>query len=1011
VEKYNNPLTILNLSGKLPSELQKYFSDKNALVIDPLESSEKLIWTHIITKDINDFSLINKTYSVTKNNRKIISLSKVSDLQNFTANNGNLILDEYWFNRPMGHFILDKYFLSYGGITLGDNYPAFKEIGSFNIANPFNTGEYLDQMTQKAFEAGVDALSIKSYFDHLIMYAAGLRRKEKAGLPFEVTYGSYEDIFGVQVHFFSRQLELMDVSTCLSSTISMRPEEYYLNVAVQSADFFDFSFIPDVNKVIVTALWTKDIRIKFENRGLSITSLKGGIPIAQYENLGNPSSLTISENEMSDFSDKIIIPSELTEDVTNSLVRGFSENSDSMSKVEGEELDKSFDSFDVSGGPIDEQPITNIKSVEKNDLTKSFFSELNDLENGPMSSESRQNNVSLNRLTELELDHEEIKGTSSKINKIGPLESEDVNDQNIFSGKSVLHNDKTIVKAQKDLEDINLKPNLTDPLDELMNESPLLKRHRIVKDLVDIVKNKFDEDKDLLKINGEKFDLQKVVVWISDHIDKTAKEKDLRLKSISDKIPTHIKMGLFEYAKKLKKPIEKFENKDVENFQNKVVPEIIRTQYLGAFEEEGSLSDVQSDLVDQLSAKLQQLNLENEKLKASKTLLDEEINILKDSRSKMARAQMEAIQASSKLNPRIQATDDDKLRTEFSKKLKIEKRLNENDSQALSLLLERESSLIEKLKQDELKVKKLTIESLKKETMFSQELEKSERMIKAKDLMITKTKETYTKLVERKDKQISEIKDRMDHLSKSVATNSDQSVSHEVGQIEKQNHSLNRQLDNYRTRIASLTQDLELAKSQDHSDEIRKLNMQNQQMKNKVDFLAKETEKLKSKNSSDLTILAQLREEKQKLEQQLKKVSFESKETSASASTPSSQQGSQIDKETRRLQLQNQVLETQVKDSLLKITNLENKLADVLRSQKPSGPPEESNKVKMNQLEGSMKKITQDLFEVKGYLNESKKEANKLRQEKTALENQMEKLKKESNKGKSGSKKLGGKVA
>jgi chromosome segregation ATPase len=187
--------------------------------------------------------------------------------------------------------------------------------------------------------------------------------------------------------------------------------------------------------------------------------------------------------------------------------------------------------------------------------------------------------------------------------------------------------------------------------------------------------------------------------------------------------------------------------------------------------------------------------------------------------------------------------------------------------------------------------------------------------------------------------------------------------------------------------------------------------MQNQQMKNKVDFLEKETEKLKSKNSSDLTILAQLREEKQKLEQQLKKVSLESKETSASASTLSSQQGSQIDKVTRRLQLQNQVLETQVKDSLLKITNLENKLADVLRSQKPSGPPEESNKVKMNQLEGSMKKITQDLFEVKGYLNESKKEANKLRQEKTALENQMEKLKKESNKGKSGSKKLGGKVA
>jgi chromosome segregation ATPase len=186
--------------------------------------------------------------------------------------------------------------------------------------------------------------------------------------------------------------------------------------------------------------------------------------------------------------------------------------------------------------------------------------------------------------------------------------------------------------------------------------------------------------------------------------------------------------------------------------------------------------------------------------------------------------------------------------------------------------------------------------------------------------------------------------------------------------------------------------------------------MQNQQMKNKVDQFMREYEKLKNKNASDNSLIAQLRMDKLKLEQQLKKATFEAKEGSSPAAAANSQVNVQQDKEMRRLQLQNQVLETQVRDSNSKISNLENKLSDLLKNQRPTGPVEETSKVKMTQLESSMKKVTQDLFEVKGLLNESKKEVNKLRQEKTALQNQLEKIKKDSEKSKAGLKK-GGKAA
>jgi predicted RNase H-like nuclease (RuvC/YqgF family) len=116
------------------------------------------------------------------------------------------------------------------------------------------------------------------------------------------------------------------------------------------------------------------------------------------------------------------------------------------------------------------------------------------------------------------------------------------------------------------------------------------------------------------------------------------------------------------------------------------------------------------------------------------------------------------------------------------------------------------------------------------------------------------------------------------------------------------------------------------------------------------------------------------------------------------------------DQELKKLQIQNQILETQVKDSHSKITNLENKLAELSKAQKaPTTSSEEGSRVKLTQLETSLKKLTSDLAEARSQVAESKKESNKLRQEKTALQNQLDKLSKDANKGKLGVKK--GKVA
>lgn len=905
MEMRDKKLTILNLTGELIPELQEYFSSRNILVVDPLEKSEAHDWTHLITKDIHDFTLLNKTYELTKKNRNVISLSQVNDLQNFTLNNGNLIFNDIWFKGGMGNFIMDKYFQAFGGTNLGDNYPAFNEIGSFNVANPFNTGEYLDRMVQKAFESGASALTVKSFFDHLIMYVTGLKNKGKAGLPFEVTYGVFEDIFAVQLHFFSNQLKVMDVSTSLSSNISKKAEEYYLNVAVQSTDFFDFSFMPQVNKVIVTALWTKDERVRFENRGLMFSSLVGGLPLAQYQNEGSTSTI-VGGDPIEDFSDKITVPDNLSDENVVSLVKGFTEDGEKPVLVKGT-VDTPDASQTISGGEGEEDP----------------FSQL-------------------------------LKG-----------------------------------------------------LPETEDEKQLIKGGSLLEEVAQTVKGKFEEEKHVVKISGDKIDVDKVAYSIAAKVDETTEEKNLKVRSLGGVLPQSIKTGLFDFAKGLGKEVDSLNDNDLDRFQVQKVPEIIKRELMalaGRALEQSAGAETNVKLLEQ---KLATANVENDKLRNQLKTMTAEVRILKDARAKMAELQMKAKQESSSIT--IKGDDDDALRREFQQKLADQKTLNDIELKKLSSLLERESKLIADLKQEELKGRKIQFEASKKEIYFSQEIEKAQRAVKGKDLIILKTKETFTKLVEKKEKEVQDLKAKMDQLSKVAAGSVQNGQAMAVRELEKQNANLLKQIDSYRNKISTLTTNMQPSKSEDSlKEEMRKLQMLNQQTKNQLDLQKKEYEKLQTKASIEASQMGQLRLEKLKLEEQLKKLQSEAKIASALQAVG----GTPNDGELKRLQAQNQILDQQVKDTTSKMQMLETKLTEALKPQRTVGGADENSKVKVAQLENSVKKLTQDLLAAKNQLGEEKKETNKLRQEKTALQNQLDKLKKEAEKAKTATpKKPGGKAA
>lgn len=922
MDKLKRPLAILNLTGALLTELQEYFVTRNILVIDPLVSSANADWTHIITKDIHDFNLINDTYDLTKKDRHIISLSKIDDIQNFAINNGNLILDDIWFKSNLGPFIMDKYFQGYGGITLGDNYPSFQELGSFNVTNPFNTGEYLDRLIQKAFESGIEALNLKTYFDHLIMYVAGLKKQNKVGLPFEFTYGSYEDVFAVQMHFFAQHLEMLDVTTSLSTVISKRAEEYYLNIAVQSADFFDFSYMPEVNKVIITGIWTKDQRIKFENRGLMFSALDGGRVFHKYENEGSTSTL-VTDSSIPDFTERLFF-SKTAEVIKeeSSLVKGRKAEQDSVA--------------------------TTVSGVEEAEETTT------------------------------------VKGTKEKQD----------NSSTIVTGEEQKLDQPIVVKGSEE---------------ETEDEARIIKGELSLDDVVNIVKDKFEEEKSVIRVSGNKLDIDKVAYKIASYVDETTKESNLKVRSLGNKIPDLIKTGLFDFAKNLNKPVDDLNDFDLDKFQIEQLPEIIKQGILKKEEiNHSEISQVVKGTIPESEDKMNAVTRENERLKSQLRTLAAEVKVLKESKAKMQEMHFKAMKASEAEAPMDKLDSDEELRKHFQQKINDQKALNEMELKKLSGLLERESKLIADVKAEELKSRKLHIEALQKEAYFAQEIEKAERLVKGKDLMLVKTKESFTKLLERKDGELSDLRNKNEQLSRALATAPSLALEKTVKSLEKQNANLFKQLDVYKIKLSSLATKMNAVKEDDHKDEARKLQMQNNQLKNQLEVSKKEVDKLQQKMGQERSEILELKQEKVRLELLVKKMSAES---SPKESEAAPQQVS--DQELRKMQAQNQLLENQLRDSASKMLALETKLQDALKlAQKNAAPSgDDGSKVKLGQLESSVKKLTQDLVENKNLLAEAKKETNKLRQEKTALQNQLDKLKKEAQKAKAAPAKKTGKAA
>jgi hypothetical protein len=986
---------ILNLTGELSPALEEYFSSRKMKVVDPLVAFEELEWTHILAKDVVDFSLLAKTYKTLEKDIKLVSLSRVLNLQNFTACNGKLVMDEIWLQGQIGTFILDKFFNEFTNLSLADNYPEFEEKGSFKVTNPFNTGEYLDQMVHHAFEAQVPALTIKTYFDHLIMYLNSLKKRDKAGLPFEVSYGDFGGVFGVQISLLTKTLMLEDVHSSLSSELSKESEKYFLNIAVHSADFFDFTYLPEVTKTVITGLWTNDERIKYENRGL-LFSHQASDAIQLYTSDDGAAPVLLQQvRELTDHTDEI-----------TQVVSGGTEAEPEVETIKGQEFNESLaekissameiekikaiiagtDETDdyaatISGGEeVSEEVVSRIKSnidEEKGVFRVSGGGQFDAdkfamrVSSGVGEKWNKDSPMMVKRLEQLP---KTIKtGLFDFAKRLGKeVESLSDDDIDIFKDFEI---PKLVNPDTDHLKSLNIRPDLENFLKEEFQVENLESIAEKLDDPVEVVRVREALKNSLQKSLDDKFKL-------SSKKELSNREKEVLVKTLTT--------SLVEEEDKMREIVEIEKEKHVE-----AKPLFKKTEKEKEQEKEKAKTE---EKLRKLEKENILLKVDTEKMKTKADRLAAEVRILKESKKQLAEINKKTkAEAEAKISAERNSAVQEKSIVDEPLKKKVEehKELVKEDYQKISELMNLEAEN-----------KKLQFEMEKKDSLFTLEFEKVQRQLKAKDMAVDKAKEALTKLAQRREAEVAELRAKLEGATKAIQGGAAQNTELQLKKLERDNASMNKMLEMYKDKLSTMSNKVDTSQAVEGSskDEARKLLIQNAQYKNMLEANKRELSKLQERVSADSTMIINLKQEKVKLEQELKLKGNAHRERSHTADHNSI--------EIRRLETKNSMIESQLKETARKLQDTENKLAEAIRAQKTQAAvTEDPNKGRMNQLETALKKVTQDMNEKVGQLTEAKKDANKLRQEKNALQNQLDRVKKDLEKAMRSSPAKGGKKA
>jgi hypothetical protein len=323
------------------------------------------------------------------------------------------------------------------------------------------------------------------------------------------------------------------------------------------------------------------------------------------------------------------------------------------------------------------------------------------------------------------------------------------------------------------------------------------------------------------------------------------------------------------------------------------------------------------------------------------------------------------------------------------------KTIDNKTTERLNQALEREQKIIMTAKQAEADIKKAKIEMKQKEILFTQQIEKANRALKSKDMVLQKARDGMAMVMAKKDKDIKDLNKKISNLVGSQQATDTAEMSQKLKNLEKENQSLYKLSERYKSKMAAMASNMDKQNGSSNpksNEEVRKLLMEKQRLEVNLKGFTRQMEKAKTRIELDQEELTRIRSEKARLAEALK--------TAISSSGPvASAVAHNNTKEAKRVkELELEIAQYAQKSNRYEVTvkDLEKKLSEMTSMlAKNQTAASGANDKKTAQLEAAVKKLSMDFSAASTSLNDAKKEQQKVRAENTALKNQLEKLKKD----------------
>ena len=472
-----------------------------------------------------------------------------------------------------------------------------------------------------------------------------------------------------------------------------------------------------------------------------------------------------------------------------------------------------------------------------------------------------------------------------------------------------------------------------------------------------------------------------------------------------------------------------------------------------------------------LIAKLKQVEVENKRLKDGIAALK-----LKQAADKDVSTKVSAIKEQAKVNdkdleekspqnevslkvPEAPSDVSENEKQEIMSKMAAGKELTPEEKEKVAKVFDASKNQIAEFKkQAERELKKAMLEAEQQETLFKGELDKATKMIKAKDLVLDKAKETMKSAIAKKDEEINGLKGQINTLNQKSSSDKLAALEADFKTVKKDNESLVKMSEMYKAKIEDLTKKAQAAKNNDDSaliaDENRNLQRVKTSLEKKLQEKNLKLQKLEAERQENVdsdtkakNIIHQLKSDKIKAEGLVKTLKDQQKsmmekmqkleKANDSSQAREAEQHKQI---TNKLHEKIKVLEKKLDQAKEEVSTIDNseiekavakkyeskiksslKELDMAKNQnkqlqakikeltdrlKGGGAASKDGKggnagtPKEKRLEANVKKLNSELSKAKNEAVEQKKEVMKVKKEATALKNQLAALKRELDKSK-----------